>query len=335
MPSYTFPTKTSFLLTWSLTDGNGAPIINASVTANLYADRSLMNPDLMPGTTVSPIVNFILNPVDGQPGVYSAAVPATLDPPDATSFVLVIDATVSGTAVYHSENPVVIEPSAGSPLDLTTVQIVKDWMPNGNASNSDDGVIQECITAWGWEFLRRTGMGDQSGEYTQSPFNNVCTWNEVYDGAGTRRLFVRNRPVKSVISLSINGTPIAASTGYPVQGYVIDASRRSISLLSGTAGWGPMLYSAWQAGPFHAFGGGIRFQRALQNIAISYTAGYTRTPTDIVECANKVVHQNYKRRPYTDEETRSMAGGGGSTRFRSWDIPPDCQRVVDQYTRSF
>lgn len=336
MPSLTFPVKTAFVLSWTLTDTAGNPINNATVIANLYAGRSRTEPEQVPGTPVVPIVNFALSYVNGSAGIYSATVPGTLDPPlDGTGYVLVIDATVSGQQIYHCECPVAVD-TAGSTLDLTSVDQVKDWIPglSGTTSTPDDAKIQFIITAWSFEFLHRTGRGDQSGDYHQSPYTSVCQWNETYDGSGTERLFLRNRPIVSIQSLVINGIPVAASPGYPTQGYVIDGTRKSISMRGGMYGMPNMYWNSWQAGPYHAFAGSRGFPRGLQNISVSYSAGYSVTPADIVQCANIVVAQNYSRPKWIDEESRAMAGGGGTTRYRSWDVPVECQLVVDRYTRT-
>jgi hypothetical protein len=348
--SFTIPVNTVFTLTWTLTDAQGDPINNAAVTATLYAGRSVTNPTVTPGTPVAPINALNLPYVLGSAGQYSAAIAGTVNPPtDGTGYVLVINATINNgaTQIYHTEQPAVVDTgvtATGSALDLTTVEQVKNWIPGmvalGTTSpaltgTGDDAVIQACITAWGFEFLNRTGLGDQNGDLLQSPFNSVCTFNETYDGMGTSRLFLRNRPIQSVISLTINAIAVNQSTSPTVQGWVIDGSGKSIALRPGTLGWGGSLpQTAWQAGAYRAFGGGMRFFRDIQNINVSYTAGYANTPADIVQCANKVVQLNYKRRSYVDEESRAMAGGGGTIRWRGWDIPPECQATIDRYTRT-
>lgn len=222
-----------------------------------------------------------------------------------------------------------------SALDLTTVQLFKAWQGSiGTWNTQDDPVIEACIAAWGAEFLWRTGMGDQNGDMEQSPFNSVCNFDETYDGKGGYRFFPTNRPIQSVSALIINGISIPQSTGYASQGWVIDGSAKSISLRSGFTGWGGWTGYSWPAGPYHAFGGGLRFWRAIQNVNIQYMAGYQQTPDDIVEAANIVVLQNYKRRKYQDEASRSVSGGGGSIRYRDWEIPPQVERVVRHYSRT-
>ena len=330
--SLTFPIDTVFTLTWTLTDAQGNPINNANVVATLYSGRSATNPVAVPGTAVPPINGLVLTFIAN--GQYSAAVPGTLAPaPDGVGYILVIDATVSGQPVYHREEPATVE-TAGAAVDLTTVDLVKDWIPGTFPDSSDDAVLQSCITSWSYEFLRRTGTGDMGGDYTQSPFNAVCSWDEVYDGYGTSRLMLRNRPVVSIIALIVNGVSVPQSSGFSVQGWVLDSSRRSIALRGGVLGFGSQLFQNWQSGPFRALASVGKFPPGIQNIEVQYMAGYRQTPADIVECANKVVHQNYKRRPYADEASRAMAGGGGTIRFRDWEIPPECQAVVDRYTRT-
>jgi hypothetical protein len=224
-----------------------------------------------------------------------------------------------------------------SVLDLISVQDMHDWIPGLKQSTTDDDVLlQACITAWGFEFLSRTGLGDQNTDFAQSPFTAICNFDEFHDGSGTTRLFLKNRPIRTVTLLNINGMSVAPSTGVAVQGYVIDGNAKSIALRSGVPGTGgpSPIFAQWQAGPFYALGGGLRFWKGIQNIEVQYTAGYATVPADIAQAAKIVVHQNYKRRPYTDEASRSLAGGGGTIRYRDWDIPIAAQWVVDRYTRT-
>ncbi len=327
--SFTIPVRTLFTLTWTLTNAQGDAINNAAVTATLYAGRSPINPEGTPGTPVPPIVNLTLNYIPASAGKYSAAAPATIDPPlDGAGYVLVIDATIGGNQIYHTEQPATVE-TAGSNLDLTTVDLVKAWMPGPQTSTTDDAILQSCITAWSTEFLRRTGLGDQSGDYTQSPFNSICTWDETYDGSGTTRLMLRNRPVKTVISLIVNGIAVPMSSGYPSQGWVLDASRKSISMRGGVAGWG-WGSRIWNTERVFTRAG---FPQGNQNISIQYIAGYATTPQDIIQTANEIIYLNYKQRPYYGELSRSVAGGGGSITFM-WNVPPRATAVIDSYTRT-
>ena len=338
MPSLTIPVRTSWVLTWTLTDSQGNPINTANVTANLYSGRLPANPQDVPGTLVPPIVNIALVYNGGGAGQYSATIPATLNPlPNGVGYTLVIDATVGSTPVYHFEQPAAVE-TAGSVLDLTTLDQVKAYLPGltPGVATADDALIQSLITSWGYEFLSRTGQGDQSGDYQQSPFTAVGTFNETYDGKGTYRLFVKNRPIVNVTSVIINGVSIMQSGAVGVGGYVVDGTGKSIALRQGVIGWGSPSPTSWnyQSGPFAALGVGLKFWVGIQNVNVQYSAGYAFTPSDITLCANLVVTQNYKRRNWIDEASRAMAAGGGTVRYRDWDIPPEAERVVERYSRT-
>lgn len=331
-----FPRLTQFVLTWTLTDTQGNPINNATVSATLYANRSLQQPDSTPGTAVPPIDDTALTYVAASNGMYSATIPATLDPTDEqTQYVLVVDGSISGTPVYHTEQIVAIQ-GASNNVDLTTLDQVKAWIPGltPGTPSADDALLQFLITSWSQDFLIRTGLGDQVGDYDQSPFVQVCSFNETYDGKGGIRLFLKNRPIIGVSVLYINGIPIVQSTGPLAQGWVVDGTGKSISLRgSGNMNWSNEYGQSWQAGPYYALNAGLRFFKGVQNVNVQYTAGYASTPFDVVECANKVVAQNYRRRSWIDEASRSIAGGGGTTRFRDWAIPPECASVIERYTR--
>src|SRR5438105_169179 len=155
-----------------------------------------------------------------------------------------------------------------SNLDLCTTQSVKDWIIGLHGTVGDIEILQDIITAWGYEFLHRTGLGDQNGDFKQSPFTSITSFNDTYDGTGTYRLFLKNRPIVNVASLTINGMQIAASGSVATQGYVVDGNAKSIALRSGIPGTGAPspTFSQWQAGPFHALGGGLRFWKGIQNI---------------------------------------------------------------------
>lgn len=159
-----------------------------------------------------------------------------------------------------------------SPIDLTTLASAKSWV--GVTGSGDDANIQLCITAASREWLRLTGRGPANWQNTnQSPFNQPCTFTETYDGNGNSRKFLRNSPIISVQSLQINGDSIAASPSPGSPGYVIDSSGKSISLYSAAS-------SRWIGG--FRFGSGAIggygvtpvFLRGIQNVQVSYTAGY-------------------------------------------------------------
>jgi hypothetical protein len=139
-------------------------------------------------------------------------------------------------------------------VDLTTLSSVKTWMSaygDPSIGTSDDQNIQLAITAASRLFLRETGRGSRDWQTTDaSPFNQVLTFTETYDGKGTDRLFVDQFPVMSVLSVVVNGVAIQQSNGPASYGWGIHRDRKSLYMSLG------------------------RFGRGTQNVTITYTAGF-------------------------------------------------------------
>jgi hypothetical protein len=162
-----------------------------------------------------------------------------------------------------------------SPIDLSTLSACKSWLNITNTSS--DSQIQRCLTAWSTEFLRMTGRGPRDWQTaTSSPFNQPTAYSEIYDGNGNNRLFLRNFPISAVASLTIFGSAIPAQTppGSGSTGYAIDNQGRSIVIVNSSIGsTGFTLYSGGPGFPRLTGGGG--FPNGVQNVAVSYTAGFS------------------------------------------------------------
>ena len=158
-----------------------------------------------------------------------------------------------------------------SPLDTTTVLKVQNYLnPVSVLSAAEQQNVQDTITSWGLELLRLCGRGDQSNDVPAgSPFNQAVNFSEVYDGNGANRMFLRNWPVQSVASLQVNTNTIAQSTSVTQAGFVIDASGKSLSLRGGS-GVGTNFTTFYPGG----CGGGYWFAKGIQNILVSYAAGF-------------------------------------------------------------
>lgn len=106
--SFTFYPDTQSEVDWTVTDGSGNVVNNASVVLTLYGGRDKVRPDIVPGTPVTN-VNAIAFTFSSTTNTYSAQFTFTsTNAPDGGDYTLVIDATVSGTPIGHWERPAVI-----------------------------------------------------------------------------------------------------------------------------------------------------------------------------------------------------------------------------------
>jgi hypothetical protein len=129
--------------------------------------------------------------------------------------------------------------------NLTTLNNAKAWA--GVTTSSDDLLLTRLIgnaSQFILSFLQRPTL-----------FQNV--FSDVYDGVGQRQQVLRNYPVISVASVSVDGVSIAAATSPTGCGYVLDT-------------WDGFPPGRPQAVSLRGYG----FCQGHQNIAIAYTAGF-------------------------------------------------------------
>lgn len=328
MSSITFPVKTAFVLNWTLQDTQDPPqpINGATMVATLYAGRSLRDPNGTPGTPVDPIINLAIPYVSA--GLYSTTVPGTLDPPlDGVGYVLVIDASVGSTPIYHKEQPVVIE-TAGDSIDLTTVEAVKSRAEVQSSTDDDD--IQAAITGFSNYILGLSGM---------STLNSIVTLDEIYDGNGNDKLFLRTYPIRKINFINIGPITAQASPGVGQWGYYISTSKKYIGLRGGLGvnRTFPTYMNWMNFGRFGGNGHGPVFSLGTGNIRVNYDAGNQDTPPDLEFAVRCIVAINYKRKGWQDQASRAVNAGSTSaatTSYRSWSWPPEYQYVLDLYTRN-
>jgi Phage gp6-like head-tail connector protein len=128
---------------------------------------------------------------------------------------------------------------------LTSLANVKSWA--GVTTTNDDNLLNLLIADVSRFIL----------SYLQRPTLFQFLFNDVYDGVGQRAQMLRNWPVLSVASVTIDGVKVPALTNLPGCGYVLEP-------WDGFPPGRPQLLSMR----------GYGFGRGYSNIAISYTAGF-------------------------------------------------------------
>lgn len=200
--------------------------------------------------------------------------------------------------------------AANPDLDLVTLEQAKEWLPTNQSVESDNN-IQACISAVSIHWLWKTGQGNPDGSIpAKSPFTQVVDYTGWYDGNGGTRMFVRNVPIVSVSSLTIDGTAPQQSLGAMMSGWVIDSNGKSIALR-----------------------GSWRFNEGVQNIYLVHRAGFASVPEDIQLAALQIIALNYKKRNWVGQQQVIQPEVFGTVMYRDWDIPPEAQKVIWAYAR--
>ena len=175
---------------------------------------------------------------------------------------------------------------SASPIDLVTLADAYAWLKL--TSGSDDVNLQLAIT----------GVSRAIATWCSRNFV-VASYAEVYDGVGSDRLVLRNFPVISVASLSIDDCVVVPQTSALAQGYKF--SGRVVAL------------------------SGYRFSRGFQNIAISYQAGLSPIPEDL-----KLACLNWLRGWYLarDRDADLLSQRAGDTEQRFGRIKADAAGTI-------
>jgi hypothetical protein len=130
---------------------------------------------------------------------------------------------------------------------LITLASVKDWLGSSGMQpmpSSSDALLSRLIAM----------ASSFAITYLQRPVV-PATFTETYNGQDTTQLTLRQQPVILVRSLTVGTTSVPARTQPNSYGFVNDSAGVYID------GWG----LSWSGG---------RFDRGIQNIAVSYDAGY-------------------------------------------------------------
>lgn len=186
--------------------------------------------------------------------------------------------------------------------DFTTLANVKDWLSVQNTG--DDAKITLLISA-ATQFMKNYMSRDiLSANYT-----------EKYNGGNTMRMPLRNFPVTAISSLSVDGVTIPPAANSAGSGYLFDD--KMIYLVGSSFG---------QNSP-----NGFTFSRGLQNVIVSYVAGYLSVPSDLEQACKELVASKYRRKDRIDQVSKNL--GGEVVTFSIKDMPAEVKMILDIYNR--
>ena len=181
--------------------------------------------------------------------------------------------------------------------DLCQLSDVTAWLQTGQNPfpATDDALLTRLITA--------------ASQFIQSWLQRqiaMSDWIEVRDGDGGQRMAFANFPVSAVLALSIDGItiPPAPSGGGFGAGYVFSPTELALR--------------------------GYVFSRRVQNVIVTYTAGYASVPLDIAQACIELVCQRYRERSRVGEVSKALMSGETVT-YSQKDMSEDVKTLLQQY----
>lgn len=175
--------------------------------------------------------------------------------------------------------------------DLTTLAILKTYI---NVGSTNDTLLQQLLTSASAAIQGYCNRDFISKSYTKT-----------FNGNGSNRMVLPDYPLSAVSALTISGVAVNAAASITSAGfYFYD----NMIMLNG-----------------YAFG------RGYGNITITYTAGFSPVPDDLVQACVGTVQYWLNDRQRGGEISRSM--GGQSITYSQKDMPEWCKTILNQRKR--
>ena len=216
---------------------------------------------------------------------------------------------------------------AANAVDLTTIAQVSALIAPENAADAGaSAIIQILITAMS-RFVTTSVLGRRN-------VNTSVALTDVMDGSGSDKIVLKDWPVTAIASLAVWNVGIPASPDGVQPGFVFDD--RSVILLPNTSIGAPLSYWNYTLG---------RFPRGRLNVSCTYTAGYTGAtnppsdasyngaPSDLGGAVTYLVAQEYKRRNWIDQASKTLSEAHESVTFTQKEWPLWVNRVMRNYKR--
>lgn len=182
---------------------------------------------------------------------------------------------------------------------LCTADDVKTY--GGITTTAEDGLIAALIPQ----------ASGQIEQYCNRTFLQG-TYTETRNGRDTATLYLRQQPIVSVQSLTIEGVTVQPSPNTQTYGYVFDEAQ---------------IYIRHARGPF---GQPDRFVRGVQNIVVQYTAGFEAIPDDIVQACVELVMWKRAKRNRIDKSSETL-GSQQTQAYVMSDMPASVKAALSSY----
>ncbi|SEJ55960.1 head-tail connector protein [Frateuria terrea] len=173
--------------------------------------------------------------------------------------------------------------------DLCTLANVKAFL--GITSSATDGVLSSLITAISAAIESYCNRTFASAAYTESR-----------NGTGGNRLFLAHGLVTAVASVTVDGQAIPAAVGTGT-GYLFDETTVYLR--------------------------GYCFHRGVQNVTVSYTAGYASVPSDVAQACVELVAAHFAKRDRIDKSSETL-GTQQTISYSQADMPAAVKTALKQ-----
>ena len=184
--------------------------------------------------------------------------------------------------------------------DLTTLAKVRGYMRGEFATASytmHDAELTRLIAVVSADVRSRT---DRALDYP------AASHTDRFDGDGSQRVHLRNVPVATLTSVTVDGSPVPLQTVSTGDGYYLDGNE--VQLV------------------------GYTFTAGIGNCSIAYTAGAALVPADLEQAVIQLVALAFTDGDHIGQSQKTINGDNVT-----WNGGPqlvNAQAIIDRYTRT-
>lgn len=174
---------------------------------------------------------------------------------------------------------------------LTTLDRLKRQLKMAADYVAEDDYLNDLLSA----------ASEEIRQYCRQDFD-LAQFDEAYNGSGNRWLQLSQAPVKSIVSVSVNGSTVSVSDGYG-PGYI--QTDRALARVIGF----------WPEG--------------FANCRVVYIAGFDVVPEDVQQACAHIAALRYRMREHLGMV--SKASGNSTDTYDTIDLPQSIKDLLDQY----
>jgi hypothetical protein len=177
---------------------------------------------------------------------------------------------------------------------LATLTALKGYL--GVSGNNADAELQRLLDAASATVEQHVGRQLSAGARTERRHGN-----------GRDMMLLRDSPIRSVSSLTIDGLAIPDADANGGTGYLFTDS------------------TLWLVG--------YAFNRGTLNVRVTYDAGYTAIPADVQHAVIEAAAQAFKEKDWIGHQSKSL--GGETVSFLRSGIPDSAREALSFYKRAY
>ena len=192
--------------------------------------------------------------------------------------------------------------------DLTTLSALKGYLGQDESATSGDSLLMRLVSAASAAFISETANPVLRTTYTGETYNSRDV------NPQSRYLRLRQAPVESVTSVSLNGSAMTKRVAVGDGGWYQDGDGVRFEVQPGTA-------ATWPVYGLYGWG----------DIAVTYIAGFATVPSDVEQAVLEMAATEYRKRDRLGITSRSVQGETIS--YLQYEYSLAVKMTIDNYSR--